>query len=310
MTMATQGMIGADIGRLRGLASEFTAAADRIDAELRAVTTSVRNTPWQGTNADRFRQSWNSVHSTRLRALANQLRDAARILRTNADDQQHVSNAGAGGHGGGLAGRIARGLVPVGGIGLTLDWNKIVGDLDSLKDLKDLASLGDIGQLLRAFAKMNELPLLQIRGLPVLDLVLDGVMAAYWISAEGISDARSGSPWETWPDVGCHGCCRRDVRPRPQLLRRPRRSGWGTLDRHGDRPAVGLLPGNEKLTDRWADAALGSEDFERRLDGHRDPEGHVCARRSSDGLTRRAVSPWKRGRRRRRRRRPGACPAN
>jgi len=93
--MDTKGMIGADIGRLRALASEFTTGADRIDGDLRAVTASMRNTPWQGATADRFRQSWTSVHSTRLRSLSTQLRDAARILRVNADEQERVSNGGS-----------------------------------------------------------------------------------------------------------------------------------------------------------------------------------------------------------------------
>jgi len=268
MAMATKGMIGADIGRLRGLASEFSSAADRIDAEIRAVSTSVRNTPWQGATADRFRQSWSSVHSARLRGLANQLRDAARILRANADDQERVSNAGAAGgpRYGGLALRIASGLVPAGGLGLTFDWNSFVTDLGQLgSKLNHINSIDDYAVLLKAFSRMNELPLLQVRGLPVLDLLLEGAQAMYWITNEGIADARS------WEPIGNAGLLLASMGIAVAMFGAAAAApaaaaaGLGGAIGRGIDEGIGNLTG-KKLTDRWADAALGTDDFQRRID--------------------------------------------
>lgn len=94
--MANQGMIGANIDELRALAGEFDAAANQIDGELWQVTSCVKNTSWLGLLADEFRRIWNAVHTLKLHTLANELHEAARVLRANADEQEKASRDNGG----------------------------------------------------------------------------------------------------------------------------------------------------------------------------------------------------------------------
>jgi uncharacterized protein YukE len=133
-------MIGADVARLRALASEFTGAADRIEAELRTVTASVRNTPWQGPNAERFRQSWNSVHSAKLRALAAQFRDNARVLSANASDQENVSKVRDASGRAVVVPRARTSLLTIGGVTFAISGT-IFDSAEMIRYLRDVRGL-------------------------------------------------------------------------------------------------------------------------------------------------------------------------
>lgn len=103
-------MYGADIGELRALATQFDRAADQLDGCRGALGGQVNSSPWAGADAVRFKGDWSSQYAPRLNATAGRLREAARSLRSNADDQERTSavdggpTASPGGHPGSSGG--------------------------------------------------------------------------------------------------------------------------------------------------------------------------------------------------------------
>lgn len=90
------GMQGADVAELRALAQQFDGAAQRLDAGRGAVGHAIQIRAWFGPAAVQFRHEWDSQHSRSIHVVAERLRDAARTLRANADDQERTSAAGGG----------------------------------------------------------------------------------------------------------------------------------------------------------------------------------------------------------------------
>jgi hypothetical protein len=273
VTVNTNGMIGANPEQLRILATEFERAANDIDAEIRVTTTSVRNTPWKGATADRFRQSWTSVHTTRLRSLSAQLRDAARSLRENAEDQERVSNAGVGTavYPSGVAGAA------VGAIWTKEALEGLAEDVFELLKWAERANgLNEVAWLLKSITRLNELPLFRIRGLPVVSVIMDGGEAVFWLASEGIHDARTWAPLANLGlTAGAAGVAvamfgATAVAPATVAL------GAGMLIGDVIDHGVGWATG-EKLSDRWADAALGTAATERRMDSLEVTKGMSAA---------------------------------
>ncbi len=120
------GMVGADVAELE----QFATALDRGASQLAGLSGSVRNgiqiSAWVGQVAARFRADWASQHSKVLTQAANDLREAARHVRLQAQQQREASGAGAGrssstvGVGSGSKGRVT-------GNSLLDDYQAVVG---------------------------------------------------------------------------------------------------------------------------------------------------------------------------------------
>lgn len=93
----TTGMIGADPQALREMASKFDAAAQDLGGTKASVQTWVdRSDIWRGLDNRRFVSHWNSTGVQAMTATADALRQAAEILRAQAEEQDQTSAAGAG----------------------------------------------------------------------------------------------------------------------------------------------------------------------------------------------------------------------
>lgn len=73
--------------------SSFAGEVGRMKGELRA---SLHTSHWEGLSADRFRQTWDSVHVPALTDAEAFLRDASRRLNENAAEQRRASEGGGG----------------------------------------------------------------------------------------------------------------------------------------------------------------------------------------------------------------------
>jgi hypothetical protein len=86
-------MVGADLEQVRALAADF----DRAAAQLNQTSVKVRNgiqiSAWVGPFAVRFRHTWDSDHSVKLRQAANALAAQSKQLRSEADQQERASRA-------------------------------------------------------------------------------------------------------------------------------------------------------------------------------------------------------------------------
>lgn len=86
-------MEGADVAQLRSLAAQLTKGADRLEATATTVRSLVSSaTHWRGADAQRFRSDWNGASAHALAKAATALRDADKVLRRNADEQDNASN--------------------------------------------------------------------------------------------------------------------------------------------------------------------------------------------------------------------------
>ncbi len=91
------GMYGADIAQLRALAASFDQHADVLERCRQQVGGAIRIGAWQGPDASRFRQHWDSQLAAQLMATAHSLRDNAAKARTNADQQETASQVDSSG---------------------------------------------------------------------------------------------------------------------------------------------------------------------------------------------------------------------
>ncbi|GAA2405787.1 WXG100 family type VII secretion target [Mycolicibacterium llatzerense] len=114
---------GAEPASLRQLAVQFDRAANNLETTLKPLQSQVNShRVWQGPDADRFRSEWANVSRPRTTSAVDALRQAADALRRNADEQEHVSNAGNG---------EVHSTAPVGTSEL---YRRIHNDDDSTKD--------------------------------------------------------------------------------------------------------------------------------------------------------------------------------
>ncbi len=84
-------VIGANLNDLQELVREFRAAADQFDGARNSVLRAVARTAWQGQTAEQFRAEWDAVHAVVMGNLAGDLRHAATVILTNADEQRRTS---------------------------------------------------------------------------------------------------------------------------------------------------------------------------------------------------------------------------
>ena len=90
------GMVGADLEQVRALAASFDRAAAQLNQTSTTVRKGIQISAWLGPFAVRFRHTWDSEHSVKLRQAANALATQAKQLRLEADQQERASAAATG----------------------------------------------------------------------------------------------------------------------------------------------------------------------------------------------------------------------
>ncbi len=90
------GMVGADLEQVRALAASFDRAAAQLNQTSTTVRKGIQISAWLGPFAVRFRHTWDSEHSVKLRQAANALATQAKQLRLEADQQDRASAASTG----------------------------------------------------------------------------------------------------------------------------------------------------------------------------------------------------------------------
>ncbi len=93
------GMYGADVGQLRALAQQFDGAAERLEQCRGVLSSMLQATVWNGPDAARFRQEWETEAQRAIVAAAARLREAGVSTRSNASDQELTSAVDGGGGG-------------------------------------------------------------------------------------------------------------------------------------------------------------------------------------------------------------------
>ena len=86
-------MVGADLEQMRALAASFERAAAQLNQTSQRVRNGIQISAWVGPFAVRFRRTWDSEHSVKLRQAATSLSAQARQLRLEADQQDRASAA-------------------------------------------------------------------------------------------------------------------------------------------------------------------------------------------------------------------------
>lgn len=82
---------GMDISAVRQLATQFDAKAGEIEQISTLLSSTLQGTQWEGPDATRFRDDWQSQHVTALRTVADALREASRAATSNAQQQEQAS---------------------------------------------------------------------------------------------------------------------------------------------------------------------------------------------------------------------------
>jgi uncharacterized protein YukE len=86
------GFIGMDIQAVRALANQLHTDADEIDRIANTLTTQLGNAHWVGSDANNFRDNWNSSYRAQLNTVSTALRDAATCANNNATQQEQASS--------------------------------------------------------------------------------------------------------------------------------------------------------------------------------------------------------------------------
>ena len=84
-------LLGLDPDDLRRMAARLETEAARIERAMQTIGQQIELTWWQGSDAERFRESWKASHLLRLRRLCDQLRRAAVECRSHAASQERTS---------------------------------------------------------------------------------------------------------------------------------------------------------------------------------------------------------------------------
>ncbi|RYC11052.1 Mbeg1-like protein [Nocardioides zhouii] len=90
------GLIGADLEQMRNLARAFEQAANQLTQTSHQVRNGIQISAWAGPFAVRFRHTWDSEHSVKLRQASAALSAQAKQLRLEADQQDRASAAATG----------------------------------------------------------------------------------------------------------------------------------------------------------------------------------------------------------------------
>jgi uncharacterized protein YukE len=84
---------GLDVEQVRTLATQLDTKAGEIEAIRDTLTNTLGGTQWTGPDSEQFRNDWGTTYTRALNDVAQALKDTAQRARTNAQDQENVSNA-------------------------------------------------------------------------------------------------------------------------------------------------------------------------------------------------------------------------
>lgn len=129
-------MWGSDAEQLEQLGSRLDGAADALRTTAQILDQALSWAPWDGGDAELFRNDWNSIHRLQLESAAQHLVDVSGVLRRNAAGQRRASDAnsdGAGaGSGAGPGATGATGPPPLGDSLRGTDPQEVDADLAAL----------------------------------------------------------------------------------------------------------------------------------------------------------------------------------
>ena len=83
--------LGANVEELDNLSRRFDEEANKIEGIMQTIANQVHAVWWQGGDADRFRNEWDTTYSTSLRNICQGLSEAATRCRTQAEQQRQAS---------------------------------------------------------------------------------------------------------------------------------------------------------------------------------------------------------------------------
>ena len=83
--------LGADVEQLDLLSRKFDEEAQKIEATISVINAQVQSTWWQGADAERFRNEWQTADTSALRQVVQRLQAAATDCRNQAAQQRQVS---------------------------------------------------------------------------------------------------------------------------------------------------------------------------------------------------------------------------
>lgn len=92
----TAGMFGADADQLDRLAAEFSSTADTLDSERNTLSGTLNRIEWLGEIATDFTSDWTNIHVRKIGLSTTFLRDSAKELRRQAEEQRTASAASGG----------------------------------------------------------------------------------------------------------------------------------------------------------------------------------------------------------------------
>ncbi|WP_265520574.1 WXG100 family type VII secretion target [Oerskovia flava] len=88
------GMWGLDVEQVRQLSVELNSKSGEIETIASTLTSRLASTAWEGPDATRFRDDWQSIHLTALNNVSQALAEAGNRAQQNAAEQESTSNAG------------------------------------------------------------------------------------------------------------------------------------------------------------------------------------------------------------------------
>ena len=90
-------IVGADVEQLHTLARQFREKADQLESNVaQSLSQNVASSPWKGTDAETFRQNWQTDLTPKIQQVVASLRDAADSADRNADEQDRTSSVTSG----------------------------------------------------------------------------------------------------------------------------------------------------------------------------------------------------------------------
>lgn len=133
-------LIGADVERLRSLASSVDERAEAVRSLERRVSTACGELSgfWHGADAADFLGRWQSSHRPQLLAVAAGLVDASQLLSANADEQEKTSSDTAGSAWGGIGDFVSD------------RWDDVTSTVDAVAD-ETVHRLSEFGQYALAY---------------------------------------------------------------------------------------------------------------------------------------------------------------
>lgn len=84
-------VFGADVEQLEQLGRKFDEESQKIKQAISTVANQMGQTWWQGPDANKFREEWESTHRSSLMRISESLHQAAQKVKQQANEQRRVS---------------------------------------------------------------------------------------------------------------------------------------------------------------------------------------------------------------------------